>query len=83
MVRYIVCDTELQGVAKFLMVNIYGPNIYTAESFKNIFSFRKKSRNWILVGDWNLVLAPNQSLDTRNYPDTNSLNSAKEVKSLN
>ena len=64
--RYIICDLEIKGVARFLMVNIYGPNKDNPQFFNKLFNILNKEgiTNWIITGDWNLVL--NQGMDTYN-----------------
>ena len=78
--RYIICDIEIKGVARFLMVNIYGPNKDTPLFFNDLFSMLSNEgiTNWIMVGDWNLVL--NQYLDTYNYKSINNPNSTNIIK---
>ena len=80
--RYIICDIEIKGVARFLMVNIYGPNKDNPIFYKKIFNIISSEgiTNWIIVGDWNLVL--NQNLDTWNYKSVNNPNSTRVVKQL-
>ena len=56
--RYIICDLEIIGVARFLMVIIYGPNKDYPVFFDTLFNLIEKDgiRNWIITGDWNLVM---------------------------
>ena len=55
---------ELPRIARFMMLNIYGHNQDKPAFLKDIFNKLENStiRNWVLCGDWNLVL--NQELDT-------------------
>ena len=78
--RVIICDLEVIGVARFLMVNIYGPNQDKPNMFENVFKLMERDgiRNWNIGGDWNLVM--NQHLDTWNYKSSNNPNSTKIVK---
>ena len=78
--RYILCDLELPGVARFLLLNIYGQNQDKPELLLEIFDKLENSmiRNWILCGDWNLVL--DQSMDTYNYIKENNPISSKILK---
>ena len=78
--RYIIVDLELIGVARFLMINIYGPNKDCPVFFENLFKLIDKEgiKNWIITGDWNMVL--DQNLDTWNYKSTNNPNSTLTVK---
>ena len=64
------------------MVNIYGPNKDNPIFYKKIFNIISNEgiTNWIIVGDWNLVL--NQNLDTWNYKSVNNPNSTRVVKQL-
>ena len=73
--RYIICDIELPGVVRFLMLNIYGHNQDKPGLLKNILEQLedKMIRNWILCGDWNFVL--DQTIDTYNYMQNNNPNS--------
>ena len=73
--RYILCDIELPGIARFLMLNIYGYNQDKPVLLKNILELLedKMIRNWILCGDWNFVL--DQDIDTYNYVQNNNPNS--------
>ena len=55
--RYVICDIELEVVAHFLMINIYGPNQDKPSFFNNIFKILEKReiRNWIItqeIGIW-------------------------------
>ena len=49
------------------MLNIYGQNQDKPDLLREVFDKLEQNviRNWILCGDWNLVL--NQNLDTYNY----------------
>ena len=78
--RFIIIDLEITGVARFLMINIYGPNKDTPEFFENLFNLIDKEdiKNWIITADWNLVL--DQNLDTWNYKTYNNPNSTYKVK---
>ena len=53
--RFIICDLEVIGVARFLMINIYGPNKDSPLFYENLFTLIKKEgiKNWIITGDWN------------------------------
>ena len=77
--RYILCDIELPGVARFLMLNIYGLNKDYPEFLSQTLKLLENNiiRNWILCGDWNLVL--NQSQDTYNYQKVNNPQSTKII----
>ena len=77
--RYILCDMELPGIARFLMLNIYCPNKDYPEFLTRTFKLLKNNtiRNWILCGDWNLVL--NQCQDTYNYQKINNPQSIKTI----
>ena len=78
--RYIIYDLEIIGVARFLMVNIYGPNKDNPEFFNSLFDILSKDgiRNWIITGDWNLVM--DQKIDTWNYKCSNNPNSTKVIQ---
>ena len=78
--RFILCDLELPGIARFLMLNIYGHNQDKPELLSNILNMLEENmiRNWILCGDWNLVL--DQNLDTLNYLESNNPNSTLLLK---
>ena len=78
--RFIIIDLEIIGVARFLMINIYGPNKDIPGFFDNLFNIldNENIKNWIITGDWNLVL--NQNLDTWNYKTINNPNSTNKVK---
>ena len=51
--RYIVGDIELDGVARFLIVEVYGPNQIRTSFYKTIFKLlgENEIRNLILCGD--------------------------------
>ena len=70
---------ELPGIARFLMLNIYCPNKDNPEFLTRTFKLLENNtiRNWILCGDWNLVL--NQCQDTYNYQKINNPQSTKTV----
>ena len=78
--RYIICDLEIKGVARLLMVNIYGPNKDNPQFFDKLFNILNKEgiTNWIITGDWKLVL--NQGMDTYNYKTINIPNATNAVK---
>ena len=73
--RFILCDIELPGIVRFLMLNIYGHNQDKPALLRNILEKLedKMIRNWILCGDWNFVL--DQNMDTYNYIQNNNPNS--------
>ena len=70
-----MCDIELPGIVRFLMLNIYGYNQDKPVLLKNILELLedKMIRNWILCGDWNFVL--DHKIDTYNYIQNNNPNS--------
>ena len=75
--RYYLCDMELPGIARFLMLNIYGHNTDNHEFLSQTLKLLEQNtiRNWILCGDWNLVLS--QTQDTYNYLKTNNPQSTR------
>ena len=75
--RYILCDIELPGIARFLMLNIYGHDYDKPEFLVKVLNLLEQNiiRNWVLCGDWNLVL--NQIQDTHNYLKHYHPNSSK------
>ena len=75
--RYILCDIELPGIARFLMLNIYGQNYDKPEFLITVLNLLEQNfiRNWVLCGDWNLVL--DQQKDTHNYLKHNNPKSSK------
>ena len=74
--RCIICDIELAGIARFIMINVYGHNQDNPLFFKDVFGKLEQDniRNWVLCGDWNLVI--DQQLDTFNYLNYNNPNSS-------
>ena len=78
--RYIIIDIELPGIARFLMLNIYGQNQDKPDLLREIVDKLEQNviRNWILCGDWNLVL--DQNLDTYNYLHHNNPISSQILK---
>ena len=50
--RYIICDLEIIGVARFLMVNIYGPNKDNPVFFDTLFNLIEKDGNQKLDHYW-------------------------------
>ena len=65
--RYLILDIELPGVARFLLINVYGPNEDQPDFYVDMFNIIENldTKNLILVGDWNTVM--NYELDTLNY----------------
>ena len=65
--RYLILDIELAGVARFLLINVYGPNEDQPNFYIDMFNIIENldTKNLILVGDWNIVM--NYELDTLNY----------------
>ena len=80
--RYIITDMEIPGIARFLMLNIYGQNQDRPEFLLEILDKLENNmiRNWILCGDWNLVL--DQKLDTHNYLHINNPAASESLKSF-
>ena len=77
--RFIICDLEVIGVARFLMIIIYGPNKDNPTFFDKLFKLINNDgiKNWIITGDWNLVL--DQGADTWNYNSINNPNATEIV----
>ena len=51
--RYVILDIEMTGVARFLLVNLYGPNEDDPNFFLDLFNIIENldTKNLILVGD--------------------------------
>ena len=70
--RFLILDIELPGVARFLLINVYGPNEDQPDFYVDMFNIIENldTKNLILVGDWNTVM--NYELDTLNYKKNNN-----------
>ena len=73
---------ELPGIARFLMLNIYGQNQDKPDLLLEVFDKLEQNviRNWVLCGDWNLVL--DQNLDTYNYLHHNNPITSQTLKNF-
>jgi exonuclease III len=79
--NYILIDITIANSIRFTLVNLYGPNEDNPEFYSNIFNIIEEfgNDNYLLCGDWNLVLDPNK--DLFNYKAVNNPKARIRVKS--
>ena len=75
----IILDIELIGVARVLLINLYGPNDDNPVFYQNLFNKIENldTKNLIICGDWNLVM--NYEIDTKNYRKKNNVKARETV----
>jgi exonuclease III len=80
--NYIILDVTISNSIKFTLVNLYGPNEDNPDFYKNIFNIIDEfgNENYILCGDWNLVL--DSEKDLFNYKAVNNPKARNQVLSF-
>jgi exonuclease III len=79
--NYIILDITISNSTKFTLVNLYGPNEDNPDFYTNIFNIIEEfgNDNYILCGDWNLVLDSDK--DLFNYKAVNNPKARNKVLS--